>query len=265
MSDPNLFAAARAKKSLGQHFLRDEAVLQRIAALAGAEPGDRLMEIGPGPGALTALLREMPWERLLLLEKDDHYAAEHAARPLPGLEVVPGDALDFPWESLDGPWKIIGNLPYNVASPLMWEIVQRVPTLARGVFMIQKEVADRILAQPGTKDYGALTVWIKSFVAPRKGFVVGPGAFAPPPKVDSAVVVFDPIPVQQRPERPDLLARLVKLCFSQRRKQLQGILRHAGIPGYSPSVLEKLSIDPAIRPETLSPSVFQILASRLWS
>ncbi|MCQ2445115.1 MAG: 16S rRNA (adenine(1518)-N(6)/adenine(1519)-N(6))-dimethyltransferase RsmA, partial [Mailhella sp.] len=231
MSDPNLFTAARAKKSLGQHFLRDEGVLRRIAALVGAEPGDRLMEIGPGPGALTALLREMPWERLILLEKDDHYAAEHAARPLPGLEVIPGDALAYPWEALEGPWKIIGNLPYNVASPLMWDIVLRVPSLARGVFMIQKEVADRILASPGTKDYGALTVWIRSFASPRRGFVVGPGAFSPPPKVDSAVVVFDPIDRAARPERPDLLARLVKLCFSQRRKQLQGILRHAGIPG----------------------------------
>ena len=199
MSDINLFTAARAKKSLGQHFLRDERVVQRIVDLLRVEEGDNVMEIGPGPGALTALLRPLPWRRLLLLEKDDHYAAEHAARPLPGLEVVAGDALAYPWESLEGPWKIAGNLPYNVASPLMWDIVSRVPDMARAVFMIQKEVGDRLLARPGSRDYGALSVWVQSFAVTRKGFVVDPAAFSPPPKVDSAVVVFEPLPPEKGP------------------------------------------------------------------
>lgn len=265
MSDINLFTAARAKKSLGQHFLRDERVVQRIVDLLRPEEGDQIMEIGPGPGALTALLRPLPWSRLLLLEKDDHYAAEHAARPLPGLEVVAGDALTYPWESLEGPWKIAGNLPYNVASPLMWDIVCRTPHLARAVFMVQKEVGDRLTAVPGTRDYGALSVWIQSFVTTRKGFVIGPAAFSPPPRVDSAVVVFEPVPEKDRPARPEALSRLIKICFQQRRKQLQGILRHA-LPGFfSPEVLTGLGIDPAARPETLSVRQFQALADALFS
>lgn len=265
MSDINLFMAARAKKSLGQHFLRDERVVQRIVELMRAEEGDQIMEIGPGPGALTVLLRPLPWKRLLLLEKDDHYAAEHAARPLPGLEVVAGDALAYPWESLEGPWKIAGNLPYNVASPLIWDIVSRTPNLARAVFMIQKEVGDRLTAKPGTKDYGALSVWVQSFVAARKGFVIGPAAFSPPPKVDSAVVVFEPLPEERKPQHPEHLSRLVKICFQQRRKQLQGILRRALPDSFSPEKLVSLGIDPAQRPETLAVEQFQRLAEALFS
>lgn len=264
MGDINLFTPARAKKSLGQHFLRDERVVQRIVDLLRPEEGDQIMEIGPGPGALTALLRPLPWKRLLLLEKDDHYAAEHAARPLPGLEVLPGDALTYPWEALEGRWKIAGNLPYNVASPLMWDIVSRVPSLSRAVFMIQKEVADRILAQPGGRDYGALTVWIQSFVSPRKGFVIGPAAFSPPPRVDSAVVAFEPLPAGKKPTSPEALSRLIKICFQQRRKQLQTILRHAEPERFSESVLSGLGIAPAQRPETLTVEQFQALSEALF-
>ena len=265
MSDINLFTAARAKKSLGQHFLRDERVVERIVELLRPAEGDQILEIGPGPGALTALLRPLPWKKLLLLEKDDHYAAEHAARPLPGLEVVAGDALAYPWESLEGPWKIAGNLPYNVASPLMWDIVFRTPNLARAVFMVQKEVGDRLTAKPGTKDYGALSVWVQSFVTARKGFVIGPSAFSPPPKVDSAVVVFEPLPEEKKPRRPETLSRLIKICFQQRRKQLQGILRHALPDRFSPEMLDALGIEPAGRPETLSMEQFQKLADALFS
>ena len=265
MSDINLFTAAKAKKSLGQHFLHDERVVQRIVDLLRVEEGDQVMEIGPGPGALTKLLRPLPWSRLLLLEKDDHYASEHAARPLPGLEVVPGDALAYPWEELEGPWKIAGNLPYNVASPMMWDIVCRVPNLARAAFMIQKEVGDRLLAKPGGKDYGALTVWIQSFVTVQKGFVIGPSAFSPPPKVDSAVVVFSPLPAEKRPNHPEWLSRLIKICFQQRRKQLQTILRHAEPQRFSPEILAALGIEGTQRPETLTVLQFQQLAEALFS
>ena len=264
MSDINLFTAARAKKSLGQHFLRDERVVRRIVELLRVEEDDLIMEIGPGPGALTALLRPLPWKRLLLLEKDDHYAAEHAARPLPGLEVVAGDALAYPWENLEGAWKIAGNLPYNVASPLMWDVVSRVPSLARAVFMVQKEVGDRLTARPGTKDYGALSVWVQSFAVTRKGFIIGPSAFSPPPKVDSAVVVFEPFPPEKRPAHPEKLSRLIKICFQQRRKQLQGILRRAVPESFSPEILPALGLAPAMRPENLAVEDFQRLAEALF-
>lgn len=253
-----------AKKSLGQHFLRDNNAVQRIVDLLRPESGDNILEIGPGPGALTSLLRPLPWAKLLLLEKDDAFAAAHAADTLPGLEVVHGDALQFDWRNLSGAWKIVGNLPYNVASPLMWDMVSLIPHWDRAVFMIQKEVADRILASPGSKAYGALTVWMRSFAVPRKGFVLGPGAFSPPPKVDSAVITLTPVPSDALPAHPDALSRLIKICFQQRRKQLQGILRKALPDIYRPEILEKMCIDQAQRPETLNEKQFQSLADALF-
>ncbi len=257
-----LVAEQRAKKSLGQHFLRDGSVLSRICGLMHVEPGDQIIEIGPGPGALTALLRPLPWKRLLLLEKDDTYAAAHGAIALPGMEVISGDAMLFPWETLEGPWKIAGNLPYNVASPLMWDIARRVPHLERAVFMVQKEVADRILAAPGSREYGALSVWLQSFCVPQKGFAVPPSCFAPPPKVYSAVLSL--LPLQKpRPADPDALAAIIKICFGQRRKQIQSTLRRTFGSETALRALDGCGIPPEVRPEVLPPEAFQLLASRL--
>ena len=180
------------------------------------------------------------------------------ADPAPAVQVLNADALAFPWESLEGPWKIISNLPYNVGSPLMWDIVSRTPDLTRAVFMVQKEVAERLYAKPGTKDYGALSVWIQSYVRVEWGFVVGPGAFNPPPKVDSAVVTFIPLPRERHPADPKALSSILKLCFQLRRKQLQSILRRAGRD--DTAALERLGIAPEARPETLTPEQFQQLA-----
>ena len=256
-------AAPKAKKSLGQHFLKDPKISARIVDLLRIAPEDRVLEIGPGPGALTGIIHERGPSRLRLIEKDSHWAAHHAALPRSGspeVEVLNDDALAFPWESLDGPWKIISNLPYNVGSPLIWDMVSRVPDLTRAVFMVQKEVAERLYAQPGTKDYGALSVWVQSFVRVEWGFVVGPGSFTPPPKVDSAVVTFVPLPREQHPECPNALSSMLKLCFQLRRKQLQSILRRGG-KGDPVAGLERLGIAPEARPETLSPKLFQQLAA----
>ncbi|MBQ8173340.1 MAG: 16S rRNA (adenine(1518)-N(6)/adenine(1519)-N(6))-dimethyltransferase, partial [Mailhella sp.] len=117
----------------------------------------------------------------------------------------------------------------------------------------------------GGKDYGALTVWIQSFVTVQKGFVIGPSAFSPPPKVDSAVVVFTPLPAEKKPAHPKHLSRLVKLCFQQRRKQLQTILRHGAPQHFSPEILAALGIEGTQRPETLTVEQFQKLADALFS
>ena len=251
----------RAKKSLGQHFLKTPAISERIAALLHPAESDHILEIGPGPGALTDQLRRYHPAQLTLIEKDDHWAAHHAALAagIPGHTVLHQDALRFDWTLLDGPWKIVGNLPYNVASPLMWDIVSRVPVLARAVFMIQKEVAERLRAAPGGRDYGALSVWVQSFVRVEWGFTVGPGHFAPPPKVDSAVVAFAPLP-QRGDFAPDALSLTLRVCFQQRRKQLQSLLRRQGLAAVA-DALPTLGIDPAARPETLTPRQFHALSA----
>ena len=254
------------KKSLGQHFLREAHTARRIVDLLRISPADNVLEIGPGPGALTGLIRERGPQRFAVIEKDDHWARVHAqsgTEPVP-VEVRHADALQCVWEELSGPWKIIGNLPYNVASPLIWDLVFRVPELARAVFMVQKEVAGRLAAVPGGKIYGALSVWVQSYVRARREFTVGPSAFEPPPKVDSAVVVFEPLPGDSRPANPKVLARVLKMCFQQRRKQLQSILRRNNIANVD-TILESLGITPDCRPETLSVRQFQDLSSALES
>lgn len=256
----------RAKKSLGQHFLKEPRIARRIVDLLHIAPDDAVLEIGPGRGALTAHIMEAAPARLILIEKDAYWAAHHAdacaAGAIGGVEVRTEDALQFPWESLSGPWKIISNLPYNVGSPLIWDIVSRTPELTRAVFMVQKEVGERLCARPGGRDYGALSVWVQSHARVEWGFEVGPGAFSPPPKVDSAVVVLTPFAPQARPEDPEALAALLRRCFGQRRKQLQSLLRKTGTPDAG-AALESLDIPPQARPETLSPELFQKLSLAL--
>ena len=257
----NVDARIRTKKSLGQHFLKDPRISSRIVELLRIAPGDRVLEIGPGPGALTDLIVAAHPAEFRVIEKDGHWARYHADRlsGMPEISVLEGDALAFSWESLHGPWKIVSNLPYNVGSPLIWDIVSRVSELTCAVFMVQKEVAERLCAQPGTHDYGALSVWVLSFVRSEWGFVVPPGAFSPPPKVDSAVVRFFPLPPEERPRDLAGLSSMLRLCFQQRRKQLQSILRRAGYKEAA-ETLERLGIEPSARPETLSPGKFQELA-----
>ncbi len=252
-------AASGAKKSLGQHFLKTPSVAQHIVALLQPSPRDRILEIGPGPGALTDLLRKIPPAELLLIEKDDKWARYHAQidSPYPTRRVLHQDALTFSWKDLLSEWKIISNLPYNIASPLIWDIVSNVSGLSRAVFMVQKEVAERLIAQPDRHDYGALSVWVQSFVRVEWGFAVGPGHFAPPPKVDSAVVVVSPLS-EKASFDPDRLSLLLKICFQQRRKQLQSLLKRQGLPALAAG-LQELGIDPSARPENLTPSHFHTL------
>ncbi len=262
--------APRAKKSLGQHFLKDTHLAKRIVDMLAVQSSDHILEIGPGPGALTSFLLQSAPKTLLLVEKDRHWASHHAnehsntfeqqaGKSNTDMRVVEGDAVRFAWEDLQGPWKIISNLPYNVGSVILWDMVHRVSELVCGVFMVQKEVAERLAAKPGGKDYGGLSVWIQSYVRVEWGFVVPPGAFAPPPKVDSAIVKMTPLTQDTKPQTPDVLSRLIKLCFQQRRKQMQSILKKNKLSELI-AVMEQLGLDPMCRPETLSPSQFQALA-----
>ncbi|RRD71045.1 MULTISPECIES: 16S rRNA (adenine(1518)-N(6)/adenine(1519)-N(6))-dimethyltransferase RsmA [unclassified Desulfovibrio] len=254
-------SAPRAKKSLGQHFLRQPGICLRIAALLHAQEGDKILEIGPGPGALTRALEQQPHTLLLLLEKDAHWARERQKEAGMRTQSVLTDALRFDWRRVtpENPWKIAGNLPYNVASPLIWDIVSLATGWTRAVFMVQKEVGQRLAAQPGTASYGALSVWVQSFARPRLEFTVGPGAFLPPPKVDSAVLTFLPRPPEERPAAPKKLSHLLRICFQQRRKQLGGIFRRCGQPSLEEAFF-RTGLSPTLRPENLSREDFQRLA-----
>jgi 16S rRNA (adenine1518-N6/adenine1519-N6)-dimethyltransferase len=252
-----------AKKSLGQHFLHQRAVAERIVRVLEISPQDRVLEIGPGPGALSGLLRAAQPACLLLVEKDGYWAAQR--QKAGDGHVVLMDAMHFAWNRItpERPWKIVGNLPYNVASPLLWDIASQADGLQRAVCMVQKEVAQRIVASPGTKQYGALSVWLQSFVRPGLVFAVGPGAFTPPPRVDSALVLFEPLPSAQRARKPRTLASLLKICFQNRRKQLRSIFRMHNAE-YALPILQELAIDPSSRPEQLAPELFQELSTRLY-
>lgn len=243
----------RLKKSLGQHFLHDKKISGRIVDLLQIEETDTVIEIGPGAGALSQLIAQRGPKIFAALEKDARWARE---RNNSGCQAILIDALRFDWKRLPAGCKLIGNLPYNVASPLIWDIVSRTPAPALAVFMAQKEVAQRISAPPGSRAYGAISVWAQSHARILLGFTVGPGAFMPPPKVDSAVFSLNFSGVRP-PENPRALAALLHLCFQNRRKQLGGIFRRARLPE---NLLE--GFDPALRPENLSVRDFNLIAQR---
>lgn len=246
------------KKSLGQHFLHDAGICRRIVNLLTPVAGDQILEIGPGPGALTGELLQAPHAKLLLIEKDIYWAEERAKSG--GAEVLRMDALKFDWACLggSGEWKLIGNLPYNVASPLIWDILDQCACWQQAVFMVQKEAGQRLAASPGSKAYGALSVWAQCHARVKLEFCIGPGAFRPPPKVDSAVMLFEPLP--ERRKAPERLGPLLKICFQQRRKQLGSILR--GMPQLLAGLAE-LGIAARARPEEVTAREFWQLAE-LW-
>jgi len=251
----------RAKKSLGQNFLKDDNICRKIVDALGIESGDHVIEIGPGQGALTRFIADMAPARFSAVEKDDALA-DRLELEFPSIEVIRRDALEFPWEDLAGPCRIVGNLPYNVGSKLIWDIVSRARAMRRAVFMVQHEVALRLTAEPDGKAYGGLTVWVRNFCSTRYLFKVPPTVFHPRPKVDSAVVRFDPLPPEQWPDRPEQLSRLIKLLFQQRRKQLGTILKKEWTPGMA-EWFEQQGIDTRLRPENLSPEQFRSLSRHL--
>jgi 16S rRNA (adenine1518-N6/adenine1519-N6)-dimethyltransferase len=260
----------RAKKSLGQNFLVDPGAQRRIVAALEPAPHDEVLEIGPGRGALTRHLVGKV-RRLVAVELDD--ALVEAARTQfgAGVEVVHGDVLELPLERLSADipaLKVVGNIPYNITTPLIFHLLERRPRPPLIVLMVQREVADRILAQPGGKEYGALTVGVRSVAEVERLFHVPRGAFRPAPNVDSTVVRIRPHapPRLSQQEEADL-RRLTRTAFAWRRKQLQKILRSAPGYGLSPAALAAVAAETGLsldaRPETLAPDRFIALARAL--
>ncbi len=248
----------RAKKRLGQHFLYDPNILRRIADALEIEPGDTVLEIGPGPGGLTAPLAERA-TRLIAVEKDRELVPGLRAR-FPTLEVIEGDALDLDWHALTGtgPVRITGNIPYNITTPLL-ELALAPPRPRKIVFLVQKEVADRVASPPGHAEYGALSVGIQSVARVERLFTVPAGAFRPRPKVDSAVLRLTPLPEPLiADEAVPPYRRFVVGLFGFRRKQLARGLREltdAG-PATVQGWLARAALEPTVRPEVLAPADF---------
>jgi 16S rRNA (adenine1518-N6/adenine1519-N6)-dimethyltransferase len=256
-------AFAAPKRSLGQNFLTDANIARKIVAALDIQPGDAVLEIGPGRGALTRHILERNPGRFRVLEKDDELADRLAAEHGQHIEIIRGDALRHPWEALDAAegWKIVGNLPYNIASPLIWDLVSR-GNFARAVFMVQLEAGQRLAAKPGGKDYGGLSVWVQNHARVELLFKVPPQVFYPPPKVTSVVLQFFLHERRPAAEAAAVLAATIKLCFQQRRKQLGSILKSKGISEYS-ELISRLGLDQTARPETLAPEQFLTLSQSL--
>jgi len=255
--------AHRPRKRFGQHFLHDGQVIDRIVAAIDPRPGDRLVEIGPGQGVLTRPLLAAAGS-IDVIELDRDLAGDlHRRLGQPsGLTVHQADALDFDFTALAGSdrIRIVGNLPYNISTPLIFHLLGQADVISDMIFMLQKEVVDRLVAEPGSRQYGRLSVMAGFYCRMNRLFDVGPEAFHPPPKVDSAIIRM--IPEDLSPGDLELLPRLervVRQAFSQRRKTLRKSL--SGM--LTETEIQAADIAPTARPETLTLAQFKSLAKTL--
>ena len=252
----------RPRKRLGQHFLHDPAVIDKLVRTVSPQESDCMVEIGGGKGALTfPLLQQL--RQLHVIELDDRLA-DHLARaaPMPQKLILHrGDALKFDFSSLapaPESLRIVGNLPYNISTPLLFHLLEHRAAIKDMHLMLQREVAHRMAASPGGKDYGRLTVMLALWAQTEACFDIGPGAFSPAPRVRSTVVR---VTTQLEPRFPvddiNRFADVVALTFSMRRKTLARSLK-----GHlSRDQIESVGIDPGARPETLRPEDFAALAN----
>ncbi len=251
------------RKSLGQHFLTDRRILGRIADALHLTGSETVLEIGPGRGALTDILAERAG-RLIAIEYDRALAEmlrQRYARKSNVL-IAEADVLEVSLGELAaGPYVLVGNVPYYITTPILFHALVP-PRAERSVYLVQREVADRLSAAPGTKEYGALTVNVAAVARAETLFGVPSGAFSPPPKVESAVVRITPLAqplLQPEEERPFRL--LVQGAFGMRRKQMRRVLRslYAVDAPVADEVLQGAAIAPEARPETLTPAQFALV------
>jgi 16S rRNA (adenine1518-N6/adenine1519-N6)-dimethyltransferase len=249
------------RKRFGQHFLHDPGVVRRIVASIAPQPGDHLVEIGPGEGAITLeLLRAAGRLDAIELDRDLVAPLRERARGIGELVVHGADALRFDFCALAAAGeklRVVGNLPYNISTPLLFHLLDQSGCVRDMHFMLQKEVVERMAAEPGGRDYGRLSVMLQARCEVIPLFTVGPGAFRPPPKVDSAIVRLLPRARPAEVADPSVFARLVAAAFAQRRKTLRN-----GLKGLlAAEDIAALGIDPGVRAEQLPLEDFVRLAN----
>lgn len=247
----------RTKKSLGQHFLKDGNMIRKIVDSIDAQPDDKIVEIGPGAGALTDYLVER-FENSTVIEIDQRMV-ELLSKKYPGLDIIEKDILKFDWTDIinvDKPIHVVGNLPYYITSQILFSIMEQRAHISTALLMMQKEVAERIVASSGSKVYGILSVQCQLMSRPEILFDVPPTVFVPPPSVESSVVKFTF-------DKPDLacsdknLKTVVRMAFNQRRKKLSNALKRLD------TELPEKEFDFSLRAEALAPEMYEKLTARL--
>jgi 16S rRNA (adenine1518-N6/adenine1519-N6)-dimethyltransferase len=268
------------RKRFGQHFLHDQGILRRIVESVAPQPGDRLIEIGPGEGALTLpLLRAAGSMTAIELDRDLIEPLQAKAQGLGNLSIISADVLTVDFSALAADaqerecpgghgWpggagallRIVGNLPYNISTPILFHCLEHAGAIRDMHFMLQKEVVERMAAPPGSKVYGRLSVMLQLRCTVQPLFRVPPGAFRPPPKVDSAVVRLTPLPPAALPQVDfSVIEQVVRAAFGQRRKTLSNAL--SGVA--TTADIQAAGIDPRARAEQLEPNSFVAIARRL--
>jgi 16S rRNA (adenine1518-N6/adenine1519-N6)-dimethyltransferase len=247
----------RTKKSLGQHFLKDGNMISKIVNAVSANPQDRVVEIGPGAGAITGPLLER-YKDLVVIEIDQRMV-EVLEEQYPGLQIFEKDILKFDWQEVTDVNRavhVVGNLPYYITSQILFAIMENRKNISSALLMMQKEVAERIVASPGSKEYGILSVQCQLMSTPEILFDVPPQVFSPPPNVDSSVVKF----TFDKPElscTDEHLKTVVRMAFNQRRKKLSNALKRLDT---------ELPVDEfnfSLRAEALEPEMYEKMTARL--
>jgi 16S rRNA (adenine1518-N6/adenine1519-N6)-dimethyltransferase len=256
------------RKSLGQHFLIDKNIVHKIVRLAGLQPGETVLEIGPGRGILTEAL--LGSSGLVVAVELDTSLCAHLRATLgqrSNFRLVEGDALTFDYAQVPSPFLVVANLPYYVSTPLLFRLLVERRRIDRLVLMLQEEVVARLAAAPGGKDYGALSIAAQFYCEVRQAFRVPPTCFRPKPRVGSAVAVLTPLPKPRVSVADEaFFFRVVRGGFAHRRKALLNSLRDEDFEGApTAAALERASIDPRRRAETLSLAEFAALADALLS
>ena len=251
------------KRSLGQHFLVDPRIRERIIAACDLTKDDVVLEIGPGKGALTRPLADRV-KKVLAIEKDN-FLAPQLEKESAGTNVAieHADILKYPFEQLPAPMKVVGNLPYNIATPIIEKVLAFRHKFSVFYMTVQLEYGNRIVARQGNKEYGSLSCFVQYYAQAQKLFKIPPSAFRPAPKVDSCFLSLRMRPEPARKARDEeFLFKLIRACFSQRRKAIRNSLAVVYGREEGEELLRNLNIDPMLRAEDLSLEDYVRLANR---